>query len=386
VLFGPLSEFLGRSAIYIGSFALFTILNIPVAFSQSIGVFITFRFFTGFAGSAFLSVAGGTVSDLFAPANSDIPVAIYTLAALIGPALGPIFGGFINQNADWRITFYVITGWALVETILLFFFVPETFLPIMLKNMARKKRVDTKDHKWWAPSERSGRSIGDVFPRAFLTPLQILFLERMAFILDMWTSLVLGIIYLFFSAVPFTFRTIYNFNLQSTGLAFIPLGLGMIIATCTQPFWAARVRDAAIKNGGKAPPEVRLEIGMAGALLVPIGLLWFALSSYAKINFIMPLAGTLIFGIGAAFVFSSVFGFLISTYAKNAASAMAGNTLIRCAWGAGFPLFSNAMYVNLGPVGATGLLAGLTALMIPIPFVIYRIGPRLRETSKFIPK
>jgi MFS family permease len=79
---GPLSEVYGRSPIYRTSFFLFFVFTFPVTFAPNFGmhmdqdaqmlrlipilaVYLIFRFITGFCGSAFLSVAGGTASDLF---------------------------------------------------------------------------------------------------------------------------------------------------------------------------------------------------------------------------------------------------------------------------------------------------------------------------------
>lgn len=72
----------------------------------------------------------------------------------------------------------------------------------------------------------------------------------------------------------------------------------MILATLSQVFWVRRIRDQAALHGGKAPPEARLPVGMAGAVLVPVGLLWFSLTSFAKMPWIMPLLGTVVFGFG----------------------------------------------------------------------------------------
>jgi hypothetical protein len=44
------------------------------------------------------------------------------------------------------------------------------------------------------------------------------------------------------------------------------------------------------------------------------------------------------------------------------------------------------MYDTLGIVGASALLAGLVTCMIPMPFVFYRIGARIRERSNLGPK
>ena len=76
---------------------------------SSPAVLLIFRFITGICSSAFLSVAGGSVSDMFAGhqvamyainsvpiAYVDIsgrPTALYTLAPFLGPMLGPLISG-----------------------------------------------------------------------------------------------------------------------------------------------------------------------------------------------------------------------------------------------------------------------------------------------------
>jgi hypothetical protein len=59
--------------------------------------------------------------------------------------------------------------------------------------------------------------------------------------------------------------------------------------------------------------------------------------------------------------------YLVVLYRPWAASVMAGNSFMRSCFAAGFPLFATQMYTTLGTVGATALLAGLCALMAPLP-------------------
>lgn len=127
-----------------------------------------------------------------------------------GPCLGPILGGYLNQNVTWRATFYLIIGWSAAECVLLWFLVPETFLPMVLKSEAKRQRAQTGEAAWRAPAEMSQRKVSDVFPGALWVPIRMMMVEKMALALDVWTSLILGIIYLFFNAIPFTFRTLYN--------------------------------------------------------------------------------------------------------------------------------------------------------------------------------
>jgi len=93
----PLAEFYGRRPIYLASFLAFMIWLIPSAVAQNIQTMIVVRFFQGLAGSAFLSVSGGTVGDMFTRDDMQLPMAIFTLAPFIGPSTGPLIGGLVNS-------------------------------------------------------------------------------------------------------------------------------------------------------------------------------------------------------------------------------------------------------------------------------------------------
>ena len=67
----------------------------------------------------------------------------------------------------------------------------------------------------------------------------------------------------------------------------------------------------------------------------------------------------------------------------NGASAMAANGLLRYSMGAIFPLFTVQMYERLGVDWATSLLAFLSLLMMPIPWVFFKYGPKIRAKSGY---
>ena len=71
---GPLSEFYGRRPIYLVSFSLFTLFLLPCALARHIAVLLVFRFLTGMAGSAFLSVPGGSMGGMFNKAGVGAPM------------------------------------------------------------------------------------------------------------------------------------------------------------------------------------------------------------------------------------------------------------------------------------------------------------------------
>lgn len=86
----PLSEFFGRRIIYITSFSLFLLWLIPCAVAKNTETMIIARFFSGLSGSAFLSVAGGTVGDMFDRHELAFPMMLYTASPFIGPEVGPL--------------------------------------------------------------------------------------------------------------------------------------------------------------------------------------------------------------------------------------------------------------------------------------------------------
>jgi len=60
----------------------------------------------------------------------------FSASPFIGPVLGQLISGFINQNTDWRWSYYTIIIWAAVMFALLMVFVPETFSPELLRRRA----------------------------------------------------------------------------------------------------------------------------------------------------------------------------------------------------------------------------------------------------------
>ncbi|EIN05659.1 MFS general substrate transporter [Punctularia strigosozonata HHB-11173 SS5] len=388
LLVGPLSEMYGRNIIYQVSYILFFAFTFPVAFTDSAAVFLVFRFITGFCGSAFLSVAGGSVADLFDDAHVATPMAVYTMTPFIGPVLGPLISGFINQNTTWRWTYRTMLIWIFIEILGLYLLIPETYVPVLEVHKARKMRKTTGDQRYYSATERKraeGASLFHMILVSCYKPFELILFERMALLIDLWCALILGVLYLAFQAFPIIFEQNHGFSPQETGLSFLGIGLGMFMALASQPYWNRWAKRRAVtKYGGAAPPEERLIMGMAGAVITPISLFWLAFTTYKSVHWIVPIIASVPFGIGIYYIFTCSFTFLVATYRPYAASALAGNSFLRSAFAAVFPLFAVQMYDTLGTVGATALLAGLTTLMAPLPFVFYRTGARIRQKSRFV--
>jgi hypothetical protein len=162
------------------------------------------------------------------------------------------------------------------------------------------------------------------------------------------------------------------------------IGIGTMIVICS----AAPIRrliNSHVDKDGQVPPEAMLSIVCVAAVLVPVGELWFAWTCYpTTIHWAIPIAAGIPFGFGNGAVFIYSGNYLAYSYGIYAASAMAGNAVMRSILGGTLPLAGPAMYRAMGPNWSATLLGLLEVCIVPIPFLFYKYGGRIRERSTMI--
>lgn len=75
--------------------------------------------------------------------------------------------------------------------------------------------------------------------------------------------------------------------------------------------------------------------------------------------------------------------YLVDTFTQYAASAVAANTFLRSCFAGAFPLVVTPMYHNIGTGPSSSITGGFAALLIPVPFIFYTFGKRIRARSKW---
>ena len=106
-LFGYLADRYGAKRIYMLSLALFTIASALCGLAWNNSSMIAFRVLQGLGGGALLPLATAQIFAVFPPAERGRATATLGVPVLLAPALGPTLGGYIVQNFDWRIIFYL---------------------------------------------------------------------------------------------------------------------------------------------------------------------------------------------------------------------------------------------------------------------------------------
>ncbi|KAK9365673.1 major facilitator superfamily domain-containing protein [Lipomyces kononenkoae] len=384
MLYSPLSEFYGRRNIYVFSYVFFLIFQFPVAFGKNIPSIVINRFLSGLAGSASMTVSGGTIADMFPKEELGLPMMIYTMSPFTGPILAPIIGDFIVAFCDWRWVFYVIIIWTGVMLVLVLVLVPETFAPVLLTRRASRMRRETGNEMIRSPAEQQNaeRTLLQAMKFSIKRPFELLIFEPIVLTMCIYAAIVLGILYLSFEAFPLVYANNHGFKTQYLGLTFIGLMIGQVLAAVSEPLWKKLYNRLAQSQHG-AKPEFRLPQAIAGSILFPVGLFWFAFTTMKSVPWIVPVLATIPVGAGMLLIFSGIFTYLVEGYKPYSASALAANAFFRCVFSSVFPLFAVQMYESLGYMWASLLLACLTLICVPGPFLFFKHGERLREKSRF---
>lgn len=200
-VFAPLSELFGRKPVYVVTLAIAVIFIIPCAVAQNIGTLLVCRLIDGIAFSAPMTLVGGTLADLWRNEERGVPMAFFSAAPFIGPAIGPLVGGYLG-TLGWRWLYWIqliLSGFAFM---LITFTVPETYAPILLTRRAKKMRKETGDSKYVTEQELDTRPFGQRLRIFLVRPLQLLFLEPIVFFITLYMSVLYGLLYMFFIAYP----------------------------------------------------------------------------------------------------------------------------------------------------------------------------------------
>jgi MFS transporter, DHA2 family, multidrug resistance protein len=102
-----MTTFIGRKKFYMICVALFGISSAMCGFAPSLGLLVFFRILQGVGGGGLAPSEQAILADTFPPAKRGQAFAMYGLAVVCAPAIGPTLGGWITDNYDWRWIFFL---------------------------------------------------------------------------------------------------------------------------------------------------------------------------------------------------------------------------------------------------------------------------------------
>ncbi|GLI76397.1 spermine transporter [Penicillium ochrochloron] len=376
LLWSPLSEIIGRRPVYIISLALYVIFNIPCALSPNIGGLLVCRFLCGVFSSSGLSLAGGTIADIWSTEERGMAIAYFAAAPYCGPVVGPIVTGWINVGSG-RLDLFFWTNMAFAGVIMIMVgLIPETYAPVILKRRAANLRKETGNPNIITEQEQNKLTLRDIARTSLIRPITMIMTEPVLDLMCMYIVLIYAMLYAFFFAYPVIFGKLYGYNDGQIGLMFIPILIGAGFSLLTTPVIEKQFKR--IYDSRTPTPEDRLIGALIGAPFIPIAFFLLGATSFKHIIWVGPASSGIAFGYGMVLCYYSVNNYIIDSYQKYAASALAAKVFLRSGGGAAFPLFTTQMYDRLGLQWASWLLAFIGVGMVFIPYVFYVFGGKLR--------
>ncbi|SNX88073.1 related to multidrug resistant protein [Melanopsichium pennsylvanicum] len=277
-ILAPCSETVGRQPVYVVTSLIFVAFNLASAFSPNFVGLNVLRLFAGAAGSTGPSLGAGSIGDMFSPSQRGRAQSLYGLGPLMGPVFGSIVGCFIAAaTKDWRWLLHTLTILSAVVFIITVLFLDETYTPVLL-GKKREKAIQTRlleikqqqqqqhlitqsliiflkptfltkftniTRKFW-PCKNTVHKIKMAQSR----PFRLLFTNPICAIFSYYLGFCYGIVYLFITQHPLLFQTrkdepdapsaqvlpTYNWSLGISGLSYLGLGLGFLVAAFTNAF------------------------------------------------------------------------------------------------------------------------------------------------------
>lgn len=376
LIWAPLSEEIGRRPVYIISYGLYVIFNIPCALAKNIGTVLVCRFLCGVFSSSALTNVGASLVDLHKESRG-LAIAFFSFSPYSGPVFGGVVNGFISVGSRrYELMVWVNMAFAGVMLIVIGL-IPETYSPVILKARAKRLRKETGNDKIMTEQEATPMSFKELLNNNLYRPLKFVVNEPVLVLICGYVALIYSLLYAFFFAYPVIFTELYGYKDNLIGLMYVPILIGAFLALFTTPILEKKYQ-ALCKR--RAPtPEDRLIGAMVGSPFPCIALFILGATSYKHIIWVGPASSGIAFGYGMVLIYYSLNNYIIDTYAKYAASALATKVFLRSAGGAAFPLFTPQMYHRLGLQWASWLLAFISLAMMLIPFCFYKYGGLVRN-------
>lgn len=113
-----LGERIGRRKYYLGCIMAFTTASVACGLAPNLTTLIVFRIFQGLAGGALLPTSQTLIYEQFPKEKAGMAGAIFGMSVMIGPALGPVLGGYLTDNYGWRSIFNINLPMGILTVIL----------------------------------------------------------------------------------------------------------------------------------------------------------------------------------------------------------------------------------------------------------------------------
>jgi DHA2 family multidrug resistance protein len=123
---GWIAEMFGRKNFFLVCIALFTVSSLLCGFAWNLQALLIFRVMQGLAGGGMTPVAQSILAAAFPPAKRSQGFALYGIAVVVAPVVGPTLGGWLSDNISWHWCFLINVPVGIVCVAAIYFILPSS--------------------------------------------------------------------------------------------------------------------------------------------------------------------------------------------------------------------------------------------------------------------
>ncbi|PRP80127.1 polyamine transporter [Planoprotostelium fungivorum] len=363
----PLSNRYGRKPIYLITWGLFVLFQIPLALAPNYATLLIFQILAGVISSVPLVNTSGSIEDIFNSLDSSWPFVFQGAAACIGPSVGAPISAYICLSLGWRWIFWI----QMIFLGLIFLFLlsmPETSAEKLLKDMADRKNRETNSNLYHNGKKEVPLWMAIRF--SCTTPFKLLFSDHVLALASFVRAYDLGVQYLFLESYLFVFGDNYDWDIGKTYSMQWFLVFSRAIPIALFPIQHRIYSNRAQKLGGVEIPEDRLLWAIPSTVVLPIGLFWFAWTSYPSVSWVAPALAGIPIGIANTIIDIAMTNYIGDIYTIQAPTANAASTFCYSVASFALPVAGTYVYPAMNYRWAGTLLAFI-ACGIPIVTVYF---------------
>jgi len=249
---GWLADRIGSRRLFIGAVAGFIIASALCGIAQNLSEMVVFRALQGVAGAFIAPLSQSWLLDTTKPSRQPQIIAIWGLGVMVGPILGPLIGGWLTENWNWRWVFYVNLPVGIAALAILLAQMPTRpvrkrrfdllgFAMIAVALSSLQLMLDRGNEADWFQSPEIwiylglALSAGWVAIVHMVTAKEPLFHRALFadvnFVISVTFMLVIGVVmFATMALLPPMLQQLIGYDVIDTGMILMPRGVGILIS------------------------------------------------------------------------------------------------------------------------------------------------------------
>jgi len=263
---GWLADRIGMRTLFLAAVSGFIIASALCGIAQNLGEMVLFRALQGISGAFISPLSQTAMLDTTRPSRQPQIIAVWGLGIMIGPILGPLIGGWLTENWNWRWVFYVNLPVGIAALSILLAQLPTRpiqkrrfdlfgFAMLGLALSATQLFLDRGNQADWFNSVEIWIELAVAVSAAWIATIHLITTKNplfhralfadMNFVIALLFMIVIGVVmFATMALLPLMLQQLLGYDVIGTGMILMPRGVGILISMQLSSFLMRKGIDA----------------------------------------------------------------------------------------------------------------------------------------------